>query len=232
MVRGHQEVVPGLGVQVFQGAPQLSWWGRGVSAVPQPGECAREIPPCFSWPDGSPKDRQVAPDSPSDRIAPALWLVGSPLEDGHHDMRGQGLCRELQRRPPSCFDHRAPWGSEDVATGPTDRHPSPQAGNDHDRYVMTALACHSRGSMPVGCVCHVHTHPRLASWTVTMSRHGTTWNGVSREPCHMATPPPTRSGPRTSPHTPPLGALLLSPLPPLPAAAFRGPGRGSGCGPG
>ena len=45
---------------------------------------------------------------------------------------------------------------------------------------MTALACHSRGSMPAGCVCHVHTHPRLASWTVTMSLHGTTGNGASR----------------------------------------------------
>ena len=45
MVRGHQEVVPGLGVQVLQGAPQLSWWGRGVSAVPaargvRPGDAA------------------------------------------------------------------------------------------------------------------------------------------------------------------------------------------------
>ena len=90
MVRGHQEVVPGPGVQVLQGAPQLSRWGRGVSAVPQPGECAREMPPCSPWPDGRPKDRQVTPDSPSVRIALGLWLVGPPLEDGHHDMRGQG----------------------------------------------------------------------------------------------------------------------------------------------
>ena len=133
MVRGHQEVVPGLGVQVLQGAPQLSWWGRGVSAVPQPGDCAWEMPTCSSWPDGRPKDQQVAPDSPSDRIARGLWLVGPQLEDGHHDMRGQGLCRELQRRPPVALDHRAPGGSEDVATAPTDRHSSPQ-----DRYSLPA----------------------------------------------------------------------------------------------
>ena len=48
MVRGHQEVVPGLGVQVLQGALQLSRWGRGVSAAPQPWECSREMPPCSS----------------------------------------------------------------------------------------------------------------------------------------------------------------------------------------
>ena len=36
MVCGHQELVPGLGVQVLQGAPQLSRWGRGVSAAPRP----------------------------------------------------------------------------------------------------------------------------------------------------------------------------------------------------
>ena len=59
-------------------------------------------------------------------------------------------------------------------------HAPGAAGNDQDRYVMTALACYSRGSMPAGCVCHVHTRPRLASWTVTMSPHGTTGNGVSR----------------------------------------------------
>ena len=34
MVCGHQELVPGLGVQLLQGAPHLSRWGRGVSAVP------------------------------------------------------------------------------------------------------------------------------------------------------------------------------------------------------
>ena len=45
---------------------------------------------------------------------------------------------------------------------------------------MTALACHSRGCMLAGCVCHVHTHPRLASWTVTMSLYRTTRNGGSR----------------------------------------------------
>ena len=110
MVRGHQEVVPGLGVQVLQGAPQLSWRGRGVSAVPQPEECTRVMPPCSFWPDGGPKDRQVAPDSPSDRIAPGLWPVGSPLEDSHHHMRGQGLCRELQRRPPIGLGKRCPVG--------------------------------------------------------------------------------------------------------------------------
>ena len=136
MVRGHQEVVPGPGVQVLQGAPQLSRWGRGVSAVPQPGECAREMPPCSSWPDGCPKDRQVAPDSPSDRIAPGLWLVGPPLKDGHHDMRGQRLCRELQRHPPVGLDHRAPWGSEDRHPSPQDRHGLPAGvagspGQDH-----------------------------------------------------------------------------------------------------
>ena len=48
MVRGHQEVVPGLGVHALQGAPQLSWRGRGVSAAPQPWECARKMPPCSS----------------------------------------------------------------------------------------------------------------------------------------------------------------------------------------
>ena len=41
-------------------------------------------------------------------------------------MRGQGLRCELQRHPPVCLDHRAARGSEDVATGPTDRHPSPE----------------------------------------------------------------------------------------------------------
>ena len=42
MVRGHQEVAPGLGVQAFQGATQLNWWGRGVSAVGgvRPGDAA------------------------------------------------------------------------------------------------------------------------------------------------------------------------------------------------
>ena len=50
-VRGHHEVVPGPrlapgGVQAFQGAMHLSWRGRGVSAVLQRGECAREMPPC------------------------------------------------------------------------------------------------------------------------------------------------------------------------------------------
>ena len=140
MVRGHQEVVPGLGVQVLQGAPQLSWRWRGVSAVPQLGECAREMPPCSSWPDGGPKDPQVAPDSSSDRIAPGLWPVGSPLEDSHHHMRCQGLRRELQRCPPVGLDHRAPWGSEDMATGPTDRHPSP-----HDRHCLPAGVAGSPG---------------------------------------------------------------------------------------
>ena len=48
MVRGHQEVVPMPGVQAFPGATQLSWWGRGVSAFPQPRECAWEMPPCSS----------------------------------------------------------------------------------------------------------------------------------------------------------------------------------------
>ena len=108
-------------------------------------------------------------------------------------------------------------------------HAPGAAGNDQDRYVMTALACHSRGSMPAGCVCHVHTHPRLASWTVTMSLHGTTGNGVSRAamPHGNATAHSVRP-----PLTPPLGVLLLAPLPPLPAPTFRGPGRGPGCGPG
>ena len=55
-------------------------------------------------------------------------------------MRGQGLCRELQRRPPVGLDHRAPWGSEDVATGPTDRHPSPQ-----DRHCLPAGVAGSPG---------------------------------------------------------------------------------------
>ena len=80
--------------------------------------------PCPSWPDCRPKDRQATPDSSSDRIAPALWLVGPPLEDGHYDMRGQGLSCELQRCPPVGLDHRAPWSSEDVAIGPpTAIHP-------------------------------------------------------------------------------------------------------------
>ena len=66
-------------------------------------------------------------------------------------MRGQGLRRELQCHPPLCLDHRAPRGSEDVATGPTDRHPSPQ-----DRHGLPAgVACppgqdHHQRALPVG----------------------------------------------------------------------------------
>ena len=55
-------------------------------------------------------------------------------------MRGQGLCRELQGCPPVGLDHRAPWGSEDVAIGPTDGHPSPQ-----DRHGLPAGVAGSPG---------------------------------------------------------------------------------------
>ena len=98
------------------------------------------MPSCSSWPEGGPKDRQVAPDSPSDQIAPWLWPVGSPLEDSHNHTHGQRLCRELQRRPPVGLDHRAPWGSEDVATGPMDRQPSPR-----DRHCLPAGVAGSPG---------------------------------------------------------------------------------------
>ena len=48
-VRSHQEVMPwpGLvsgGIQTLKGAPHLGPRWRGVSAVPEPGECTREMP--------------------------------------------------------------------------------------------------------------------------------------------------------------------------------------------
>ena len=50
-VCGHREVVPGPllapgGVEAFQGTPHLGTRGRGVSAVPEPGECTREMLSC------------------------------------------------------------------------------------------------------------------------------------------------------------------------------------------
>ena len=74
-------------------------------------------------------------------------------------MRVQGLRRELQRHPPVSLDHRAPRGSEELATGSTDRHASPQdrhglpagvaspSGQDHHRDGGHGLlAAHTRHS--------------------------------------------------------------------------------------
>ena len=47
-VRGHQEVMPwpgvvSCGIQTLQGAPHLGRRWRGVSAIPEPGDCTREM---------------------------------------------------------------------------------------------------------------------------------------------------------------------------------------------
>ena len=52
---------------------------------------------------------------------------------------------------------------------------------------MTALARHSRGSMPAGCVCHVHTHPGNATAHSVRPPHSTAYlTAGSPPPCAFA----------------------------------------------
>ena len=116
-------------------------------------------------------------------------------------MRGQGLCRELQHIPPVGLEHRAPWGSEDVAIGPADRHPSPQ-----DRHGLPAGVAgppgydhHRRARAVGGPHAPFHSHQTL----------------VTRGPVHLG-PRVWELGMNSGPHISPASPRELESLQDVP----------------
>ena len=101
--------------------------------------------------------RSTSSKTPGSAAARRAATVGRCRETGHGwtETGSRGRSRQAATALPSL----AQWS----ALSHHCAHVPGAVGNDQDTYVMTAVACHSRGSMPAGCVCHVHTHPRLAS---------------------------------------------------------------------